>query len=176
VAQTNQGEIDADGGKGTSSVRAMDRGARELEQLIEEILSRYPRQYAAQRAIFIRANLAFENEQWPEAADQYRALAKSFPKSYLAPLSLFNAAVSYEQADDLEQGIAAYRDLSEQFADNFLVPHALFSMGRLYEVNEDYQSAFEVYNRLEDEFPLSNWTKMGRNRIIDLKVKGRIAE
>jgi predicted negative regulator of RcsB-dependent stress response len=41
----------------------------ELEQLLEEIRRRYPRQYAAQRAGFIAANLAFENERWQEAAD-----------------------------------------------------------------------------------------------------------
>jgi TolA-binding protein len=91
-------------------------------------------------------------------------------------LSLFNAAVAYEQAGDLEQGITTYRELSEKYPKNFLVPHALFAMGRLYEADEDFQSAFEVYDRLEDEFPQSNWTKMGRNRIIDLKVKGLIAE
>jgi hypothetical protein len=56
------------------------------------------------------------------------------------------------------------------------VPHAMFAMGRLYESSEDFQSAFQVYDRLEDEFPLSNWTKMGRNRIIALRVEGRIAE
>ena len=103
-------------------------------------------------------------------------MAGSFPRSYLAPISLFNAAVAYEQAGDLEQGITTYRDLSERYPKSFVVPHALFAMGRLYESGEDYQSAFEVYDRMEDEFPLSNWTKMGRNRIIDLKVKGRIAE
>lgn len=149
---------------------------QELEALIDQILERYPRQYAAQRAGFIGANLAFENEQWQEAAEGYRDLAESFPKSYLAQLSLFNAGVAYEQAGDLDQGIAAYGELTEQHPDSFLVPHALFSLGRLYETREEYENAFQAYDRLEDEYPLSNWTKAGRNRIIGLKVEGKIAE
>ncbi len=149
---------------------------QELDELIDQILKRYPRQYAAQRARFIRANLAFENEQWKEAAESYSALADSFPKSYLAPLGLFNAGVAYEQMDDLDQAIAAYQILVKKHEDSFLVPHALFSVGRLYESQEDYESAYQQYDRLEDEFPLSNWTKMGRNRIIALKIQGMIAQ
>jgi len=160
---------------GESDESAQSSIRQGLDELIDQILKRYPRQYAAQRARFIRANLAFENEQWQEAAESYSSVADSFPKSYLAPLSLFNAGVAYEQMDDLDQAIAAYQILVEKHEDSFLVPHALFSLGRLYEAQENYESAFAVYDRLEDEHPLSNWTKMGRNRIIGLKVQGKIA-
>jgi tetratricopeptide (TPR) repeat protein len=149
---------------------------QDLDNLIDEILKRYPRQYAAQRARFIRANLAFENEQWQEAVENYSAIADSFPKSYLAPLSLFNAAVAYEQMDNLDQAIATYQILVDKHEDSVFVPHGLFSLGRLYESQEDYESAFQLYGRLEDEYPLSNWTKLGRNRIIELKVQGKIAQ
>jgi TolA-binding protein len=91
-------------------------------------------------------------------------------------LSLFNAGIAFEQAEEIGQGIAAYQELADKHPESSLVAHALFSLGRLYEAQEDYENAFQVYDRLEDEHPLSNWTKMGRNRIIDLKVQGRIAE
>jgi TolA-binding protein len=149
---------------------------QELEQLIDQIVDRYPRQYAAQRAFFIRGNVAFENEQWQQAADSYQALADSFPEAYLAPLSLFNAGAAYEQADELDQAIAAYQAVAEEHPESFLVPHALFSLGRLYEAREEFENAFQMYDRLEDEYPLSNWTKIGRNRIIELEIEGRIAE
>ena len=148
----------------------------ELDTAIGQILSKYPRQYAAQRAYFLRAAVAYEQQQWEQAAESYTSLANSFPKSYLAPLSLFNAGVSYEQMDDLDQATAAYREVAEEYGDSYLVPHALFSLGRLYEEQEQYESAFEAYNRLEDEHPQSNWTKAGRNRIIELKIRGVIAE
>ena len=149
---------------------------QDLNQLIDQIKKRYPRQYAAQRAGFIRASMAFENEQWPEAAQGYKSVADSFSKSYLAPLSLFNAGIAFEQDEDVDKGITAFQELVDNHADSFLVPHALFSLGRLYETQEDFENAFKVYDKLEDEYPLSNWTKMGRNRIIDLKIKGKIAE
>jgi len=161
---------------GESDESAQSSIQQELGELIDQILQRYPRQYAAQRARFIRANLAFENEQWQEAAESYSSVAESFPKSYLAPLSLFNAGVAYEQMDDLDQAIAAYQTVVEKHEESFLVPHALFSLGRLYEAQEEYESAFQLYDRLEDGYPLSNWTKMGRNRIIELKVQGKIAQ
>jgi tetratricopeptide (TPR) repeat protein len=162
----------------TQWVQAEDRQSLEqqLQDLIGRIVERYPRQYAAQRARFIRANMAFEKEQWGQAAEYYRNLAKSFSQSYLAPIGLFNAGVAFEKAEDVEQAMASYQQVVDGYPDNFLVPHALFSLGRLYESREDFENAFQLYNRLEDEHPLSNWTKLGRNRIIDLKVQGRIAE
>jgi len=87
---------------GESDESAQSSIQQELDELIDQVLKRYPRQYAAQRARFIRANLAFENEQWQEAAESYSSVADSFPKSYLALLSLFNAGVAYEQMDDLD--------------------------------------------------------------------------
>lgn len=148
---------------------------QELTGIIERIISRYPRRYAAQRAFFIEASVAYEKQQWQLAAESYKAVADSFPKSYLSPLSLFNAGVSYEQLDEVDSAVASYQRIVEEHEQSSLVPHALFSLGRLHELNEEFESAFAVYNQLEDEYPLSNWTKAGRNRIIDLKVTGKIA-
>jgi TolA-binding protein len=162
--------------QGASEGEGKASSEQELNRIIELVISKYPRRYAAQRAFFIQANVAYEKEEWQQAAESYTALADSFPKSYLSPLSLYNAGVSYEQLDDIESAVTSYRRIVEEHKQSFLVPHALFSLGRLHELNEAFEEAFEVYNQLEDDYPLSNWTKAGRNRIIDLKVQGKIAQ
>ena len=62
------------------------------------------------------------------------------------------------------------------YPDSTLVPELLFNIGRLEEQKGDFAAAQAAYNQLEEQHPLSNWTKLGRNRIIALKVDGKIAE
>ncbi len=147
---------------------------QDLVASLEQILRRYPHQYAAQRALFIRGELSYAREQYDQAAQAFTDLQGRFQKSYLAPIALVNAAVSREQEDKGEQALELYRRLVSEYKDSYLVPHALFSIGRLSEAADDIPAAVEVYNRLRDEHPLSSWTKMARNRIIELTVNGKI--
>jgi tetratricopeptide (TPR) repeat protein len=137
---------------------------KELTDLLARILSRYPRQYAAQRALFIRADMA------------YQTLAGRFPRSYLAQLSLDYAGICYENLGDDKQALAAYQRLRDRYKNSYLVPHVLFSIGRILESEGDYPGALKAYNLLDDEHPESAWTRMSRNRIIQLKIEGKVPQ
>jgi tetratricopeptide (TPR) repeat protein len=149
---------------------------QELSELLARILSKYPRQYAAQRAYLLQADMAYRAKDWGKAAGSYRALADRFPKSYLAPLSLMYAGVSYEETGDAKLALSSYQRVQDRYKGSYLVPRALFSAGRLLETDGDFTGALKAYNRLEDDHPDSNWTKAGRNRIIELKIEGKIPE
>ncbi len=147
---------------------------KQLTDLLARILSRYPRQYAAQRALLLRAEMAYRSKDWGQAAENYQALAGRFPRSYLAPLGLLYAGVSYEELGDGKKALASYQRIEERYRDSYLAPRVLFSIGRLLESEGDYAGALKAYNRMEDDHPDSNWTKMARNRIIQLKTEGKI--
>jgi tetratricopeptide (TPR) repeat protein len=148
----------------------------ELRTLLAGIRKSYPRQYAAQRASFILGKLEYQLEHWQAAADAFRGLATRSPKSYLAPLALMNAGISFERLGDTDPALAAYQKVVQGYPDSTLVPELLFTVGRLQEEKGDFAAAQAAYNQLEEKHPMSNWTKLGRNRIIALKVDGKIAE
>lgn len=148
----------------------------ELLEALNLIIRKYPHQYAAERALFIKGSLFFEIENWDDAAKAYLDLANSFAKGYLAPLSLFNAAAAYEELNEPDKALAHYQLITESYSGNYLLPHALFSLGRLYEQKEEYDLALSSYNRLEDGYSASNWTKIARNRIIELTINGKIGK
>jgi TolA-binding protein len=150
--------------------------AKELNELLQRILSKYPRQYGAQRAHLISASMSYEVKDWAKAADSYLALAKRFPRSYLAPLGLLYGGVCYEEMEETKKALAVYGQLTGRYKDSLLRPRALFSTGRLLELEGDYAGAKKAYDQLEDEYPLSSWTRVARNRIIELKIKGQISE
>jgi TolA-binding protein len=145
----------------------------ELRLLVTDIRKSYPRQYAAQRAAFLEGALEYELERWEPAAKAFASLASRAPKSYLAPLALMNAGICYERLANPAEALSAYRRVADDYPDSFLVAEVLFAIGRVEEQEGNFQAAVQAYNRLEEEHPLSNWTKLGRNRIIALKIDGK---
>ena len=86
------------------------------------------------------------------------------------------AGACYEELGDAKKAREAYERVKSRYRDSYLAAQAMFSSGRLLETDGEFTGALAAYNQLEEEHPDSNWTKLARNRIIDLKIKGKIQE
>jgi len=144
-----------------------------LSEKLDLIMRKYPRQYATQRARMIRATLLTKQEKWELASQEYLGLVEKFPRSYLAPVALFGAAVCMEDAKNETGAIDAYGRLITGYPSSYLVTHALFSRGRLYEATAELDKAKVDYTALSDGYPSSGWTRLAKNRILALELKGR---
>lgn len=160
--------------QGESDAEKKQTAEKELTDQLSELIRKYPRQYGGQRALFMRAEISFEKKAWEEAGKDYLELAKAFPRSYLASVSLFNAAVCAEEKGDADGALKAYERILAEKPDSSFVPHALFSIGRIQEQKNAPEEAKKAYDRLENEFPDSGWTNYAKNRIIELKVAGKL--
>lgn len=149
----------------------------EIESTASEILDRFGNTFAAQRAHFVLASVAWENEDYEAAAAEFTTLAEEFPRSYLAPVALFNAAVAQEQLGNADEARSLYAEVVDVYADSSAqVPRALFALGRLSEASESWEEAASYYNRILDEYGQSSWTTLARNRIIFLQTEELISE
>ena len=148
----------------------------ELMDTIALVMDKYPKQYGALRSQYLRAGVYFEKEQWQQALDDFLQIARERAGGYLVPISLFNAAVCQEDLGQPEEALELYQEIADNHKESHLVPHALLSVGRLYEQLDNPAAALTAYNRLDEEFPLSNWTKIGRNRIIGLELDAKSSQ
>ncbi len=146
----------------------------DLKDQLARLVSKYPRQYGGQRGLLLRADLAFAGKSWDDAQADYEALAKRFPRSYLAPIALFNAAICLEEKGDKDDAQGLYDKVVKSYADSVIAPRALFNAARIDEEKEAYTEASVRYNDLSTKYPASDWTKLGKNRIIALKVAGKL--
>jgi TolA-binding protein len=147
---------------------------KDLFDGLGKLIGRYPRQYGGQRGLFIRAEANYEKKAWDASAADYSALAARFPRSYLAPISLFNAAVCYEEKSDTDSALKLYVKAAADYKDSPAAPRALFDAGRLYEAKSDWVNAQKTYQSMDDTYPQSLWTRLAKNRLIELKVLGKI--
>lgn len=146
---------------------------------VEDIVDEYSGMYAASRALMIRAEISWENEQWGEAASDYERVADNYRDSHLGPVALFNAAAAQDAAEQPESAVGLLDTFVERYGGGEPTPEltrALFARGRLYEQLENFDSAEESYTRLVDNHSESSWTNLARNRIIALKTRGVISE
>jgi TolA-binding protein len=147
---------------------------KDLLEKADQVVARYPRQYGGQRGLFIRASVRFDKKQWDDAARDYQDLAARFPRSYLAPVSLFDAGVSLEEKGDRDAAQGMYMKVVTGYKDSAVVPRALFGAARIDEEKGAFEEARKKYDTLDSDHPQSGWTKLAKNRIIALKVEGKI--
>ena len=138
------------------------------------LIDRYPRQYGGERGLFIRAEAFYANKAWDGALKDYETLAARFPKSYLAPISLFDAAVCYEEKGDTNTALKLYLKAAGSYKDSTVAPRALFDSGRLYEGKSDWTNAQKTYESMDGLYAQSMWTRLAKNRLVELKVLGKI--
>ena len=147
---------------------------KELFDQLGTLIKSYPRQYGGQRGLFLRANANYEKKAWDAALEDYQALAGRFAKSYLAPISLFDAAVCYEEKGDTDSALKLYVKAAADYKDATVAPRALFDSGRLYEAKSDWANAQKAYQSMDGLYAQSMWTRLAKNRLVELKVLGKI--
>ena len=149
----------------------------ELRTAITDAKDQYPRTYGALRAQFVLGQLEWSLENWQAAQDAFMAVVNDHRTTHLTAPAMFSAAAAAENLGELDRARELYGRLAEgTIQPNVEVAHALFNLGRLAEEDGDTQLALEYYNRLVDEHGDSNWTNLGRNRIIWLTSQGAGAE
>jgi TolA-binding protein len=147
---------------------------KDLTQKLDALVAKYPRQYGGQRGLFIRADLRFAKKDWEGASADYGALARSFPKSYLAPIALFNEGVCLEEKGDKDAAEASYLRVASAYKGCAEAPRALFDAARIDEQKGSFEDAQKKYEELDSDYSMSAWTKLAKNRIIALKVEGKL--
>jgi len=155
---------------------AAKKGSLE-KQLLDQLtllINRYPHQYGGQRGLFLRANVYYEKKAWDDARKDYERLAASFPQSYLAPISLFNAGVCREEKGDAAGAQKLYQQVSDSYKDSAVAPRALFDAARIDEQKGSFEDAKKKYEQIDGLYPSSIWDKLGKNRVIALRVEGKV--
>ena len=149
-----------------------DEAEKQIILNLDSLIEGSPKNYAFQRALFIRANLQYKNENWNKAIEDFMVIVSDFSNSYLAPISLINAASAYEESNRIDDAIETYKLVIEEYSTvSPEIPNIYFSIGRLYEQKNDIKAALDEYNKLVDTFPDSNWTNLARSRIIYLESR-----
>ena len=142
---------------------------QELAEQLDVLTADYPSSYAAQRALYLKAGINFQNKEWEEAAVLFADSADVDGDSYLAPISLMLAASSYENAGNWQNALELYErvytDYDKIYPD---VPRAMIAIGRLNEQLGSQEAAVEAYNNLLDTYPGSGWSNFARTRLIQL--------
>lgn len=147
------------------------------KQLLDQlgaVIKRYPNQYGAQRALFIRADVNYTNKAWDAAIKDYETLATRFPKSYLTPISMYDEATSYEEKGDADGAQKLYVKVYTSFKDSIVAPRAVFDAARIDESKNAWTDAQTKYQSLDTLYPQSAWDKLAKNRIVELKMMGKI--
>lgn len=125
------------------------------------------------RANMLSAEIYYQKKDFENARSAWLAAAQKGKNTYIAPIALFNAASCCEELGNLDDAAAGYKSASE-VKDFYEAAHALFSLGRVQEAKEDFVAAAASYQALVDKSPEDSWAKLAKNRLVSLKISGKV--
>lgn len=124
------------------------------------------------RANLVLADLAYQDKNYEDALNYWKAVAAKGKKSYTAPIAYYNIASCYEALDNIDEAVAYYKKAADS-KDFVLKAHAKFSYGRALEAKGDFVNAVAVYNELQTINPDDTWAKLAKTRLIKLQIEGK---
>lgn len=124
------------------------------------------------RANLVLADLAYNDENYEDALNYWKAAAAKGKKSYTAPIAYYNIASCYEALDNIDEAANYYKKAVDA-KDFVLRAHALFSYGRVLEAKGDYAGAVAVYNELQTVNADDTWAQLAKTRLIKLQIEGK---
>ena len=125
------------------------------------------------RANMLSAEIYYQKKDFENARSAWLAAAQKGKNTYIAPIAFFNAASCSEELGSLDDAAAGYKSASE-VKDFYEAAHALFSLGRVQEAKEDFVAAAASYQALVDKSPEDSWAKLAKNRLVSLKISGKV--
>jgi tetratricopeptide (TPR) repeat protein len=138
------------------------------------LIKKYGKQYAAARALMIKAEILHASKDLAGAEKNYYELAISFPKLHMAPVALSNAAAVAEDLGDADAALEYLLKADSMYPGYPGAGRVALSIGRIYESTKKFDKAMETYTRLISAGIESDWTKIAQDRIILLKSQGLV--
>jgi tetratricopeptide (TPR) repeat protein len=150
-----------------------DEKANYLEQFtqyFEKATNEFSGSYTGRLAIFLQGNIAYEQGDFPKAAESFEQLLNNNTGDHFASLAGINAALAYEEEGNTEKAIQTYEKITQEFDISCPeVPRALFSLGRLNE-SIDTEQAMQWYQQITNGYPESDWTNLAEKSYAVLTV------
>lgn len=142
---------------------------------IDGVIAEYPKEYAGLRALFMKGDMLYSFREYDKAAAAYSEFAAKYPDSYDAPIAIYNVGVCYENLGKNAEAEAEYLKIYNNYKDDYaMMPKLVFTLGRLAENSQKYSDAEKYYNQITAEYPESNYSLYGQDRIILMKSKGQL--
>ena len=143
-----------------------------LDTEIELLIKDYPKDFPGQKALFMKAEIAAQSDDFESASEIYAQIAGDFPESYLAPVSLAQAAANAEEAGLDDKAREYWEELVVNYPENKEeLYRGLFNLARLQEKAGMSEAAVINYSKILDLGGSSGWSGLAQTRLIQLNAE-----
>ena len=145
--------------------------AKENQQaltLLDELCAKYPNTAAAEYAQLFRGDFFYSNEDFSQAADNYKALltARTPDVRNVAMLSL---AAAYQAGGDYAQSAQTAQDFIKQNPTSFALPQAYLIFALSQELAGNKDQAVEAYTYLLENYTKTYFGAFAKDKLAALK-------
>lgn len=152
-----------------SNVFSKQEMEKEIVNLLDQVLAKYPNTSSGQRALFYKGYVYYYTENYEKAVKTFDYFVKKYKRSYLLDKSYYFLSFSYSDMKKNDEALEALKVFEKKLYKSYYTPLALYRLGNLYEIKGDDESALKYYKRVVNEFSDSSQKDIASNKIILLE-------
>lgn len=139
---------------------------KEIKNLLEPFSTSRSEVYAGSKALWILSSMAEKSKNSSEQKEKLNQLLSWYPNSPYNIQATYKLAQLYLEQNNYQEAIKLYENLlKNRDIPSIFREEVIFSLGILYEPI-DLERSKKYFDELVQTYPLSDWTKLVRSRII----------
>lgn len=122
-----------------------------------------------EKALYDRANQAFQEGRFDAARKDFQALAVKYPKSEFADNALYSAGECYFSEKRYQDAVEAFQQVLDRYPNGNKVPHALLRQGAAFQQLGDSTAARILYERVVEKYPETPQAQAAQKKLKQMK-------
>jgi tetratricopeptide (TPR) repeat protein len=150
-------EASLTGAQGGKAPETRAGGLEEAQALLFQIRTEYPSSNAAEQALLLMGNIAYQKADHEKALKAYQEYLEKYSTGSWVVLAGVGKGYALEAQARYEDAAAIFRTLAERYKDSALGIEALLGLARSLTELERSAEAVEVYRRIAEEYAGTPW-------------------
>jgi TolA-binding protein len=137
----------------------------EVYKILDEIINHYKNSKHAGYAMFLKANVLYDNKDFVQAKQVCIDFLKiKKPKSVVVPM-MYILGQSYLALNDFDNAINVFNEITQKYVEHYYTPRVYESLTFCYELKGDTQSARSIYEKMNILYPNSYWSNIAQQKL-----------
>lgn len=143
----------------------------EALDLIDELLSKYPRHKHTVRAALFKAYILYNRKDFHQAKEMFLRVINEYRQKKFLPMAYLGVGHCEENLRNYDKALEIYERFINEFPDNFLAPKIYESIARIYEIKNSSPKVVEYYEKMLINYPGSYWSTIAEEKLKSLGAR-----
>lgn len=152
-----------------SNIYSKQEMEKELINLLDQPIARYPNTIAGKRALYYKGYVFFNTQNYEKAEKAFNSFIIKNKNNYLIDKAYYFLSYCYSENNKINEAIDLLKSFNEKYKNSYFLPAINYRIANLYELKGNKDESILYYQKIIDEFPDSVEKSNAKSKVIILR-------